>query len=45
MLELASQLQRHLGVRIPDDAVLEHMTTPRQAVEYVNLQLSELGAA
>jgi act minimal PKS acyl carrier protein len=44
MLELASQLQHRLGLVISDEAALEQLTTPRQAVEFVNLQLSAKAA-
>jgi act minimal PKS acyl carrier protein len=38
VLELASQVQRRYGVRIPDEAVTE-MPTPRKAVDFINQRL------
>ncbi len=43
VLELASQVQRHYGVRIPDEAVAE-MPTPGKAVEFINKRLAEMSA-
>lgn len=40
MLELAARVQREFVVPIPDDS-LEHMTTPRATVAYVNERLAE----
>ena len=40
LLELAAQIQHRFGVHIPDEAALDKMRTPREAVEYVNLQLA-----
>jgi len=40
LLELASQIQRRLGLQIPDEAVTDEMRTPRSAVDYVNSQLA-----
>lgn len=43
VLELANQVQRHYGVRIPDEAVAE-MPTPGKAVELINKRLAEMTA-
>ncbi|SFP84531.1 acyl carrier protein [Amycolatopsis rubida] len=40
VLELASQVQRRYGVRIPEEAVAE-MPTPRKAVYFINQRLLE----
>lgn len=42
VLELASQVQREYGVRIPDEAVQE-MPTPAKAVLFINKQFIEAG--
>ncbi len=41
VLELASQVQRHYGVQMPDEAVAE-MPTPGKAVEFINKRLAEM---
>jgi act minimal PKS acyl carrier protein len=40
VLELATRLQDELGIPVSDDA-LDVSTTPKQLVEYVNLELSQ----
>ncbi|HET8661620.1 MAG TPA: acyl carrier protein [Micromonosporaceae bacterium] len=40
LLELAAQIKHRFGVHISDEAALDEMRTPREAVNYVNLQLS-----
>ncbi|MGR6316954.1 acyl carrier protein [Micromonospora soli] len=44
MLEVAGVVQREYGVPMPDEA-LEHMTTARSTVAYVNARLTEAGVA
>ncbi|MFV2088243.1 acyl carrier protein [Micromonospora sp. LOL_021] len=44
MLELAASVARQYEVPIPDDS-LEHMTTPRTAVAYLNERLVASGKA
>lgn len=39
MIELASQLERRTGIRIPDEVALERLTSPRRTVEFVNQNL------
>lgn len=39
LLELANRVQREYGVLMPDDAP-HQMTTPRDAISYINAQLS-----
>ncbi|MGH3694673.1 MAG: acyl carrier protein [Pseudonocardiaceae bacterium] len=43
VLELANQVQRRYGVRIPDEEVAE-MPTPGKAVELINKRLAEMTA-
>ncbi|TWP50394.1 acyl carrier protein [Lentzea tibetensis] len=43
ILELAGRIQRTFGITMPDEAV-DHMKTPRQAVDYVNGLLSAVSA-
>ena len=40
MLELASQLERQVGMTISDDVALEQLTSPRRTVEFVNSRLA-----
>jgi act minimal PKS acyl carrier protein len=40
MIELASQVQRRYGVQITDEAVLDQMRSPREAVDFVNSLLA-----
>ena len=42
VLELASQVQRRYGLRIPDEAVAE-MPTPQKAVDFINRRLLGMG--
>lgn len=42
LLEFTARVQREYGVPMPDDAP-EHMTTPRQAIAFINAQF--VGAA
>ncbi len=39
VLEIASQLQREYGLKIPDEAI-EEMETPRSVIDYVNSSLA-----
>jgi acyl carrier protein len=42
VLEVAAQVQRLYGVTMPDECV-EHMLTPRTAVEYISEQFAKAG--
>lgn len=39
VLELSARVQREYGVPMPDDAP-SHMTTPREAITFVNVQFA-----
>ena len=42
VLEVASHVQRKFSVPMPDECV-DHMKTPRQAVDYINEQFAKAG--
>lgn len=44
VLEFSARVQREYGVPMPDDAP-SHMTTPRLAIEFVNLQFAQADTA
>jgi aromatase len=44
LLELAGRIQREYGVPMPDDAHAQ-MTTPRQAIDFINSRLADTGVS
>jgi aromatase len=44
LLELAGRVQREYGVPMPDDAHTQ-MTTPRQAIDFINSRLADTGVS